>query len=115
MHVGVKLEPAILLRFVSVQVVEDHVDFALRVLGHDLVHEIEKFATAAARIVPCFDLASSDVQRCEKSRCSVPFVAMAEAVQGLAVRQPKIALRPLQRLNVRLLINTDHDRFLGRT
>jgi len=45
----------------------------------------------------------------------MPFVAVAEPVHGLAVGETMIDLSPLQRLYMRLLVNTnDHHRLLRR-
>jgi hypothetical protein len=45
MHVRMTLQPAIVLGLVGVEVVEDHMDCRARVVGDDIVHEIEDFDT----------------------------------------------------------------------
>jgi len=37
------LQPEVTLRLVGREVVEDHVDLPVRIVGHDLVHEVEEF------------------------------------------------------------------------
>jgi len=44
----------------------------------------------------------------------VPFVLVAEPRERLPVGQPQPTLRPLQNLNMRFLIYTQHHRVLGR-
>src|SRR5215472_1886244 len=85
-----------------------------RVLRDDLVPEIEKLAAPAPGVVSRLDLSGGHLKSREQRGRSVPFIAMAEPVYRFSVRQPKVALRPLQRLNVRFLVDTDHHRFFRR-
>lgn len=79
---------------------------------HDLVHEVQEFAAPAAGVVPGFHLAGHHIQRGEKRGGAVAFVAVAEAVNGAAIRQPQVPLRALQCLNARFLIDApDHGVF----
>ena len=48
MHVGMALEPAVVLGLVGIEVVEDDVELAARKGCGDTVHEIEKLDTATA-------------------------------------------------------------------
>ena len=57
--------------------------------------------------------AAGDFERCKQGRGAVPLVIVALAGQGASVRELQVALRPLQRLDRRLLIDTENDR-LGR-
>src|SRR5262245_55853234 len=50
----------------------------------------------------------------EQGRGAVALIVMAVTGQRAAVRQLQITLRSLQRLDRRLLIDTDDDRVLGR-
>ena len=54
-----------------------------------------------------------DFERCKQGRGAVPLVIVALASQGASVRELQVALRPLQRLDRRLLIDTENNR-LGR-
>jgi hypothetical protein len=63
--VGVKMkpdvlvagEPAIAFRLVSVEIVQDHVNLAARMLGDDAVHEVQELDAPAAAVVAGFDQA----------------------------------------------------------
>ncbi len=46
----------------SIEIVENDVEFAAGVFGDDTVHEIEEFDTAAALVLSPGHLASCDVQ-----------------------------------------------------
>src|SRR5713101_1196537 len=77
-------------------------DLAIRVGRYDLVHEIQELSPPPSRVVSRYDLPSGDIEG-RKQRCrSVPFVAVTEPVQGLAIRQSKPTLGSLQRLYGRL-------------
>src|SRR5215831_1339938 len=98
----------------SIQIVENHVDFPSRVFRDDFIHKIEKLATSAPGIVPGFDLASDHIQGSKQGRRSIPFVTMAESVHGFAVRQAEVTLSPLQRLDMRLFIDAKNHRIFRR-
>ena len=72
-------------RFVRVQIVEDHVDLAARMGGHQIVHEVEKLAAAATRIVPCLYLPGEHIQSGKQGSGPVALVTVAEAVHGLSI------------------------------
>src|SRR5215207_656491 len=112
MDIGVLLEPALIL-LVGVEIVEDDVELAAREGSNDAVHEAEELDTAAALGMRRDDPSGGDFERCEQGRGAVPLVVMAVATQSASVRQLQIALRPLQGLDRRLLIDTENDR-LGR-
>src|SRR5947207_15584867 len=57
-------------------------------------------------------LAGHDLQGGKQRTCPVTFVLMADASQGRSIRQSEVALCALQRLNVRLLIDAEHQRIL---
>src|SRR5271165_2535140 len=42
MYVGMTLQPKVTLRLVGRKIVEDDVDLAIRIVGHDPVHEVEE-------------------------------------------------------------------------
>ena len=110
--VRVFLEPGIAL-LVSVEIVEDDVQLTGRKGGNDTVHEAEELDAAPSLGMRRNDPPGGDFKRCKQGRGAVPPVVMALARQGASVRQPQIALRPLQSLDRRLLVDTEDDR-LGR-
>jgi hypothetical protein len=76
-------------------------------------HEAEELDTAPALGMLGNDLSGGDVGRGKQRRGAMPLVIMALAGQGASVRELQIALRPLQRLDRRLLIDAENHR-LGR-
>ena len=104
-NAGVHFEPAITLWLVSVQVVEDDMDLSPDVLGNHVVHEIQELASSTPGRVPGRHLTGGNIQSCKQSRCAMTFIAVAESVHGFAVGHSQKALRPLQRLNVRLFVD----------
>src|SRR3954464_12892946 len=60
--VGVPGQPPVPLRLVGVEVVEHDMDVAARVIGDDLVHEVEELDPASTPIVPGPNLARGDVK-----------------------------------------------------
>src|SRR5215831_1161782 len=97
--VGMAGEPAVGLRLMGVEVVEDDVNLPLGMRGHDAVHEVEELDAPAAPIVLGSHLAGSNVESSEQSRGAMPLVVMRVAGQRTAVGQLEIALRPFQRLD----------------
>ena len=62
MHVGMALEPAIVLGFVSIKIVENDVNFLFLAVGvDDAVHEIQELPAPAPFVVTGLDQASSDL------------------------------------------------------
>src|SRR5215831_15582183 len=101
MHVGMLRQPPILLGFMSIEIVQNDMDLAAAVLGDDIVHEIEKLSSPSSRIMAHPPLTGGNLQGSKQSAGAMPFVAVAESVQGFAVRQSQPSLRPLQNLNMR--------------
>jgi hypothetical protein len=60
------------------------------------------------------DPSGGDFERCEQGRGAVALVIVALPGQGASVRQLQIALRPLQCLDRRLLVDTENNRLGGR-
>jgi hypothetical protein len=102
-HVGVKAQPVVPFGFVRVQIVQNHMNLSSRMLADYLVHEIEKLAPAP--IVARPNLPGSHIQSRKQSGSSMPLVIMAEATQRPASRNFQVPLSPLQRLNIRFLID----------
>ena len=107
-------QPAVPLWLVGLEVIEHDVDVAIGVIGHDLVHEVEELDPPPLTVVAGLDLAGSNVERGKEGRRAVPRIVMAVAGEGAAIRQLEIALRPFQGLDVRLLVDCEHERALGR-
>ena len=62
MHVGMRLEPAIVLGFVSIMIVENDVNFLFLAVGvDDAVHEIQELPAPPPFVVTGLDQASSDL------------------------------------------------------
>src|SRR6516162_290683 len=111
--VGMAGEPAVGLRLMGVEVVEDDVNLPLGMRGHDAVHEVEELDAPAAPIVLGSHLAGSNVESSEQSRGAMPLVVMRVAGQRTAVGQLEIALRPFQRLDRGLLVHRQHQCTVG--
>ena len=114
MNYGMFSQPAIILRFMRVQVIKDDVQFFLRILRHDLIHEVQKLAATAAMIMSDFHHAGSHLKSSEESSSAMPLVLVIESPKSLSVREAKPTLGTLQCLNGRFLVHTDDNRILGR-
>lgn len=110
----VSRQPKIALWLVGRKVVEDDVDLAVRVVGHDRVHEVQELDAAASFVVAAGDLAAGDVQGCEQRRRPVPPLVVRLADHRAPGWQLEVSLRPLQRLDRRTLIDRQHHRILRR-
>src|SRR3954454_2796742 len=77
--VGVPGQPPVPLRLVGVEVVEHDMDVAARVIGDDLVHEVEELDPASTPIVPGPNLARGDVKGGKERGGAVPGVVVAVA------------------------------------
>lgn len=84
----------------GVEIVENDVDLAIPVLGDDLVHEVEEWPVSTAPV--------ATASWCHGN------VIVAAAGERAAVRPLEIALRPLKRLDMRLLVNPQHEGAVGR-
>ena len=100
------LEPAIAL-LMGVEIIEDDVQLAIREGGNHAVHEAEELDTAPPLGMLGNNPAAGDFERCKQGRGAVPLVIVALAGQGASVRELQVALRPLQRLDRRLLIDRE--------
>ena len=112
--IGVAGEPGIVSGFVGVEVVEDNMEFLVRVSGDDLVHEGEEFFSPAPLSVHAGDLAGPNLKSSKQGGSSVPLVLMALTADGLAIGQSQVALRPLQGLDTGLLIDTKDNSIFRR-
>src|ERR1700676_2116659 len=108
-------EPAVLFGLVCIQVVQYHMNFAVRMLADDLVEEVEELAPSAAVVMACLHLPGDDVERGEQGGGAVSLIAMAEAVHGPSIGQPDPSLRTLQGLNRRLFVDRQDQPMFRRT
>ena len=97
----------------DIEIIEDDVQLAIREGGNHAVHEAKELDTAPPLGMLGNNPAAGDFERCKQGRGAVPLVIVALAGQGASVRELRVALRPLQRLDRRLLIDTENNR-LGR-
>src|SRR5271166_5764444 len=114
MDLGMGFEPAILLGFMRIEIVQHNVNLLVRIFGYQLVHEIQKFASAPAPIMPCMHQPSGYLQGRKERARAMALVFVCKASKRSTVGQANPALCPLQRLNAGLLIHTEHQRVLGR-
>src|SRR5260370_28033134 len=114
MDPGMGFEPAILLGFMRIEIVQHNVNLFVRIFGYQLVHEIQKFASAPAPIMPCMHQPGRHLQGRKERAGAMALVFVCKAVERSTVGQANPALRPLQRLNVGLLIHAEHQSVLGR-
>jgi hypothetical protein len=68
MHVLVALQPHVVLWLVRGEIVEDDMDFALRMGGDDLVHEVEELDAPASLVVTADDFAAGKIEGGEQRR-----------------------------------------------
>lgn len=85
MDVLAALEPAVVFGLVSVEIVEHDMQFAVRIGGHDAVHESQELDAAAALLVGGDDLSSRHLEGGEQRGGAVPGV-----VVGLAAKCPPV-------------------------
>ena len=114
MDLRMGFEPAILLGFMRIEIVQHNVNLFVRIFGYQLVHEIQKFASAPAPIMPCMHQPSGYLQGRKERARAMALVFVGKASKRSTVGQANPALRPLQGLNAGLLIHTEHQRVLGR-
>ncbi len=102
-HLGMALEP-ILVLLVGVEVVQDDMEFLIRMSGDDLVHEVEELHAPSALGMGGRHPSGGDVEGGEQGGRAVALVVMAVAGQGPTIGELQIALRPLQSLDRGLLV-----------
>ena len=81
-YVFMLLQPFVVFGIMDAQVVQDHVDFAVRIPSHDLIHERKKFNAPAAPGILRLHVAGRDVQGGKKLEvpwrlysCEYPVIA----------------------------------------
>ena len=79
MHLGMSFEPAVLFGLVSVEIVQDDVEFFVGVLGNQVIHEIQELTPTAPAIMSGMYQPGSHVKGGKERRGSVAFVLMTKA------------------------------------
>ena len=97
-----------------VEIVEDDVDFALRIGGGDPVHEVEELDPSASLVVAADDLAAGDIQRRKQRGGPMTLVVMRLAGHHAPIGQLEVALRAFKRLEGRVFVAGEHDGVVGR-
>ena len=104
MDVWVFRQPAVDLGLVGVQVVQDDVNFLIRVVHYEFVHKPQKLPSSAPLEVTGFDQPGRHVQGGEQGGRTVAFILVVEARQSFAIGQFEPSLGAFQRLDCRLLV-----------
>lgn len=107
--------PAIVLRLVGVEVVQDDVNLDIfGVVNDEIVHEVEKFPAPPPLVVPGLDLTGNHIESSEERRGPMPFVLVTLPGERSSVGQAEPALGPFERLDMRFLVDAQDDRIFGR-
>lgn len=106
--VEVPRQTYIVVWFVGREVVEGDVDFAVRIVSDNLVHEVEKFDPPAPFVIPPHHLTGSDVKRGEQCRHSLPIVVVRLADHSAASGQVQISLGAFKSLNTGFVIGREN-------
>ena len=114
MDVFVPGQPTVAFGLVGVEVVEDHVDFAVGMLGYDAVHEVEKLHTAATFVMIALHQPGGHLQSRKQGGCAMPLVVMLKARERFAVGQFQPTLSPFQGLDVRFFVDAQHQSMFRR-
>ena len=107
-------QPAVDLGFVGVQVIQDDVNFLIRVVHNEFVHKAQKLPSSASLEVTGFDQTGRHVQGGEQGGRTVAFILVVETRQSSAIGQFEPSLGALQRLDCGLLVYAKNDGILGR-
>ena len=111
-HVGMLCQPAVMFGLVGVKVVQHHMDFLVRMSGHDVIHKIQKLPAPAPAIMPRLHLAADHVQGGKERAGAVAGIIMLVTGEGLAAGQSQPAQLPLQCLKAGLFVHgQDHGVF----
>ena len=103
-----------LLVFVRAVVVHDQVQFQIRlVFAIQPAQEFDELLVAVMRITLAAYLTAGCVERSKQGRCSVSDVVVRPGAAA-AFFQRQTGLSAIQRLNLALFIDTEHDGVLGR-
>ena len=82
MDLRMGFEPAILLGFMRIEIVQHYVNLFVRIFGYQLVHEIQKFASAPAPIMSCMHQSGSHLQGSKERGRAMALVFVCKAVSA---------------------------------
>jgi len=80
-------QPAVVFGLVGIEIVQNHMDLATGMVGHQAVHEIQELDAPAALVMAGLDQASGNIERGEQGRGPVPIVGVAEPCHRFAIGQ----------------------------
>jgi hypothetical protein len=92
MDLGMGFEPAILLWFMRIEIVQHNMNLFVRIFGYQLVHEIQKFASAPAPIMPCMHQPSGYLQGHKERARAMALVFVCKASKRSTIGQANPAL-----------------------
>ena len=106
MDSGMGFEPAILLGFMRIEIVQHYMNLFVRIFGHQLVHEIQKFASAPAQIMSCMHQPGSHLQGSKERGRAMALVFVCKAGERSTVGQadPALTMRLFRKRAVQLKI-----------
>ena len=113
-HVAMSLPPAVMFGRMGVEIIEDDMDLPAGIGGHDAVHKIEELHPAATPVMAGLDQSRGLLQSGKQGGRAMPLIVMGEPMEGPAIGQPQPALGAFQGLDVRLLVDRQHDGVLRR-
>src|SRR5580765_2852304 len=90
-------------------------DLLVRVESDDVVHEGKELDAPTAFLVSGGHLAGRQIEGGEQRRGAMPLVVVTMTAERAPVGQLEVALRALQRLDGRFLVDADDDRLVGRS
>ena len=86
MHVGMALEPAVVLGLVGIEIVEDDMNLLFLSVGFDdAVHEIQELPASPTFVMTGLNQSSGGFERREQRRRAMPFVFVSKARDGSTV------------------------------
>jgi len=111
--VGMLDHPAVMLGLVGIKVVQDDMEFPLRIMSNKLIHKVQKLPPAPVRVMAHLNKSRGDFQGGKEGSGAMPFILMAESSQRLPIRKPQPSLGALQCLDGRFLIHSNDNRIIG--
>lgn len=114
MDVGMPGQPPVMLGFVDIEVVQDDVQLRVRIVGQNMIREIEELPAAPARVVSNLYQADGHLLRGQQGCSAMTLILLSKASQGLAIRQAQLSLGTFQGLESWFLIDAEHKSILWR-
>src|SRR6201984_18184 len=102
MDLRMGFEPAILLGFMRIEIVQHYVNLFVRIFGHQLVHEIQKFASTPAPIMSRMHQSGGHLQGGKESARAMAFVFVCKAGERSTVGQADESPAPAPALECRV-------------